>query len=358
VHHTALELRALGHATDVVTSRFSREKESAPGVLRVGTNVMVPCLGALANMNTGVGVRREVEAILRRNEYDIIHVHEPLSPLLPWIALEAAPEEAAVVGTFHACTPRALPYRLFRPILKRYERRLDARIAVSATARRSVARFFAGHYRVLPNGVDPTRFRPDVAPLEIADPSRPTILFLGRFYPRKGLAVLFQALPKIARAIPELRVLLAGSGPLLPWCRGLARRAPCEVHLLGEIPAEDVPRAYRSADVFVAPSTGQESFGIVHLEAMASGIPIVASDIEGYRETLTNGAEALLFPNRDATALSHAVLRVLQSKELARSMSRAGRSKAKRYSWQRITRELESLYLESLDRKRRIQLAS
>jgi phosphatidylinositol alpha-mannosyltransferase len=130
------------------------------------------------------------------------------------------------------------------------------------------------------------------------------------------------------------------------------------VHLLGEIPAEDVPRAYRSADVFVAPSTGQESFGIVHLEAMASGIPIVASDIEGYRETLTSGAEALLFRNRDAAGLARAVVRVLQSPELARAMSRAGRSKAKRYSWQRITRELESLYLESMDRKRRIQLAS
>jgi phosphatidylinositol alpha-mannosyltransferase len=137
----------------------------------------------------------------------------------------------------------------------------------------------------------------------------------------------------------------------------LARRAPCEVRFLGELPREDIPRAYRTADVFVAPSTGSESFGIVHLEAMASGVPIVASDIEGYREVLDAGREALLFANRDPKGLADAVIRVLQDRDLARGMAATGRRKAERYSWAEIARRLETLYLELVARER-IPMAS
>jgi phosphatidylinositol alpha-mannosyltransferase len=184
------------------------------------------------------------------------------------------------------------------------------------------------------------------------------LLFVGRFYPRKGFPLLLAALPTIAAAVPDVRLLVVGDGPLGSWYRTLARRAPCEVRFLGELSWEEIAGAYRTADVLVAPSTGQESFGIIHLEAMASGTPIVASDIEGYRETLDHGREALLHANRDADDLARTVLRVLTDAELARTMGARGRRKAESFTWSRVVRDLESLFLGVLSRKQRLRLAS
>lgn len=363
VHHTAIELRRLGHEVDVVTSRFSTHRESVEGVVRIGRNVLLPHLGALANVNAGLSLSRDMDRIFRRSEYDVVHVHEPLSPTLPLVAIDRAPRDAVVVGTFHASAPRGVGYRIARPFLRRYSERLDGRIAVSHAARRFVSRYFDEDYRVIPNGVDPTRFHPRIAPLEDVAVDQPTILFVGRFYPRKGVPILFRALPRIAERIPDVRLLIVGGGLLDPWYRWLARNAPVDVRFLGELSSRDIPRAYRSADVFVAPSTGQESFGIVHLEAMACGVPIVASDIDGYREVLDAGRDALLFPNRDARALADAVVRVLTEPRLARSMAANGRAKAERHAWSGIARALEAFYLDLIDRKHagrktRIRLAS
>jgi phosphatidylinositol alpha-mannosyltransferase len=358
VHYTAMELRNLGHEVDIVTSRFRTERESRDGVRRIGKNILLPHLGAFANVNAGLRLGREMDRIYGSADYDVIHVQEPLSPTLPLVAIERAPENAVVVGTFHASSPQAIGYRLARPFLQRHSQRLDGRIAVSHAARRFIARYFDEEYRVIPNGVDLSRFHPGVGPLPDHRSERPTILFVGRFYPRKGLPILLSALPRIASRVPRLRVLVVGGGPLGPWVRFLARTAPCEVRFLGEVDAAELPRAYRTADVFVAPSTGQESFGIVHLEAMASGVPIIASDIEGYREILDSGREALLFRNRDPVALADAVIRVLSDPLLARSMGLAGREKAIRFSWAAIARNLEAFFFDLLDRKQRIRLAS
>jgi phosphatidylinositol alpha-mannosyltransferase len=357
VHHSTLELRKLGHEVHVVTSRFRTARESADGVFRIGRNILLPHLGALANVNAGLGLKREMRRIYSIHEYDVVHIHEPMSPTLPLAAIEEAPDHLAVVGTYHASSRRGVAYRIGHRYLRRFNERIDARVAVSHAARRFAARYFDADYRVVPNGVDPARFHPRGPELPGLASDAPTILSVGRFYPRKGVPILLRALPRIAAAVPGVRLLIVGGGPRGPWYRMLARRAPCEVRFLGELPREDVPRAYRTADVFVAPSTGSESFGIVHLEAMASGVPIVASDIEGYREVLDPGREALLFPNRDADGLADAVIRVLQDRELARTMAATGRRKAEQYSWAEIARRLEALYLELVGRER-IPLAS
>ncbi|HMB67754.1 MAG TPA: glycosyltransferase family 4 protein, partial [bacterium] len=234
---------------------------------------------------------------------------------------------------------------------------------VSGPARRFAERYFPGEYRLVPNGVDPDRFHPRHAPLEGVASSRPTLLFVGRFYRRKGLPVLLRALPAILREIPDARLLVVGDGPHAAEYRRLSAPVADHVEFLGELDRADVPRAYRTADVFVAPSTDRESFGVIHLEAMASATPIVASDIEGYRELLDPGREALLFPNRDEAALAAAVVRVLRDPDLRRSMGRAGRAKAERFSWSGIAADLERLYDELLARRAgaadpRIRLAS
>lgn len=360
VHHMARELRHLGHEVDVVTARYSDDDPADPHVHRVGRNILVPHLGAFANVAIGRGLGDELEALFTRRNYDVVHVHEPLSPTLPILAIERAAARTLVVGTFHASAKRGIAYRLAHRWLRPYSERIDLRIAVSQAARRFASRYFDDGYEVIPNGVDPNRFHPQLAPLPQFDSNRPTVLFVARFYPRKGFRVLLSALPRLAEQVPNARVLVVGDGPLAPWYRWLAKRAPLDVHFLGELPPAQIPNAYRTADVFVAPSTGQESFGIVHLEAMAAGTPIVASDIEGYRETLSAGHEALLFPNRDANGLADALARVLTDDELAASMARAGRSKAQRYAWSDIARRLEALYLErlGLSSDRKLQLAS
>jgi phosphatidylinositol alpha-mannosyltransferase len=358
VHHTALEFRKLGHEVDIITSRFRKNGQEAEGVLRIGRNVLVPHLGAFANVNADPWLCRDVRRILRSNEYDVLHVHEPLTPTLPLLALREAPKDSVVVGTFHASATRALGYRLFRRPLSRCAARLDARVAVSRAASRFAARYFSGHYGIIPNGVDTSRFHPQTRPLSGLESDQPTILFVGRFYPRKGLPLLLGALPRIAREVPGVRLLIVGDGPLRRRYRALAGSPPCDVRFLGELTTAEIGRAYCTADVLVVPSTGRESFGIIHLEAMASAIPIVASDIEGYREILEHGNEALLFPNRDVDALARSVIRLLKNPSLAREMGAAGRRKAQTFTWRRVACDLESLFLSLLARRQKIRLAS
>ncbi len=350
-HHTAVELRRLGHEVDVITSRFRADRVSRPGVHRLGRNLLVPHFGGFSNVCAGWNLAGDLERIFRARDFDVIHIHQPLTPTLPLKAIARAPADAVVVGTFHAAGPRSLGYQLWRPVLQRYAERLDARVAVSQAARSFASRYFPGDYELIPNGVDPDRFHPRHAALPQADPDRPTVLFVGRFYRRKGLPILLAAMRGVRERIPAARLLVVGDGPHAPEYRRLAEPLGDAVEFLGELPAADVPRAYRSADVFAAPSTDRESFGVIHLEAMASGTPIIASDIEGYRELLDPGREALLFPNRDVAALTDAIVRVLEDPSLRRSMAQAGRAKAERFTWSGIARRLEALYYERLERR-------
>lgn len=384
VHHTAVELRRLGHEVDVITSRVAGSHDpgipyanghahngngngngdgSSAGLHRIGRNVQLPHFGGFSCVCAGWNLRRDVDRIFRARDFDVIHVHQPLVPTLPLAAVERAPADAVVVGTFHAAGPRSLGYRVARPVLQRFAERLDARIAVSGAARRFASTYFPGEYRLIPNGVDPERFHPRGPRLPQADSSRPTLLFVGRFYRRKGLPILLRAMPRIAREVPGARLLVVGDGPHGPSYRRLARRLDAPVEFLGELPVSDLPAAYRTADAFVAPSTDRESFGVIHLEAMASGTPIIASDIEGYRELLDGEREARLFPNRDVAALAGAAIAVLRDERARHAMAAAGRAKAERYSWPGIARKLEALYFDLAERRpvsgdARIRLAS
>lgn len=360
-HHTAVELRRLGHEVDVITSRFRADGGSGPGVHRLGRNLLVPHFGGFSNVCAGWNLSRDLDRIFRTRDFDVIHVHQPLTPTLPLTAISRAPAEAVVVGTFHAAGPHSLGYQLWRPVLQRFADRLDARVAVSHAARRFAGQYFPGDYDLVPNGVDPDRFHPRNGPLPAHDPSRPTLLFVGRFYRRKGLPILLAAMRRVRDRIPAARLLVVGDGPHAPEYRHLARPLGDAVQFLGELSVDDLPRAYRSADVFVAPSTDRESFGVIHLEAMASATPIIASDIEGYRELLDPGREALLFPNRDVAALADTIVRVLEDERLRRSMASAGRAKAERYAWSGIAHRLETLYYDRIERRApaaRIRLAS
>ncbi len=348
VYHEALELRRRGHKTIIITGPASGQRpQDEVGVLRVGFSLKLPRNRTLCRITIG-RYMLVMRHLLRRLRLDILHIHSPLDPVLGMVALAAS--ETVNVGTFHAnfesgLAP-ALLYRGLRPLPEHLFERLHVRIAVSEEARRSIARYFPGEYEIVPNGVDTERFHPAVPPLpELA--GRPTILFVGRPDPRKGLPLLLQAFPKVVARVPDTRLVVVG-GMGRQKTDELKAELPPEVRqsvlFAGYAPPEMVPRYFTSCDVFCSPATGQESFGIVLLEAMAAGRPLVAFDIPGYREVVSHGRDGWLVPQIGSEPLAEALVGLLQNPSLRKQMGEAGRQKALTYSWPRIVERIEACF--------------
>jgi phosphatidylinositol alpha-mannosyltransferase len=224
-------------------------------------------------------------------------------------------------------------------------------VAVSEAARQEVTRHFPGPVAVVPNGVDLARFRPGLRRLERYDDGTPNILFVGRFDPRKGLPDLLAACRLLAREGLSFRLILAGDGALRRTVERMATGAlRGRVHFEGRVRHDRLPRYYATADVFCSPALGGESFGLVLLEAMAAGAPVVATDISGYRCVVTNGVDGLLLPPRDPAALADALRALLLSPDRRAGLTARGVATASRYGWDRIARDLEAVYGEAMGR--------
>ncbi len=348
VDATAHALRARGHDVAVITGHYSEREsrgltENGYPVHRIGRNLAVPYNGAENNLTIGIGLRRKLEELFERERFDLLHLHCPLSPFLPLLALKIARQP--VVGTFHSTVTSDLAFRLFRRTLLPSYRRLDRILAVSEEARACVLRHFPGPVDILPNGVNLDRFRPGLRRLERFDDGTPNILFVGRHDPRKGLPELMQACRALAQDGARFRLIIVGDGTLRRRIEGMAHGPLAgRVHFEGRVSNEKLPRYYASADIFCSPARGGESFGIVLLEAMASGIPIVATDLPGYRTVLTPGMEGLMTPPRDAASLRVGLETLLQSPRLRAEMGARGIETARRYAWPKIAGRLEEIY--------------
>jgi phosphatidyl-myo-inositol alpha-mannosyltransferase len=347
----AAGLEARGHSVSILApSSADREQLATDHAYRLGSIVRVPYHGSLARITLSLGLRQKVRGILARERFDIVHVHEPLLPMLPLVVLGES--RTVTVGTFHAYWKRCRFYALGRPILRPAFARLDGRIAVSEAARGYVGRYFPGDYTITPNGVDTTTFRPDLEPLPAVRGDGPTILFVGRLEERKGFIHLLRAFVQVQHASPDARLFVAGAyGPRESdrYAALAARLGVRIVTFLGPLARLDLARCYASADVFCAPSTGGASFGIVLLEAMACGRPVVCSDIAGYREVIRDGCEGLLVPPADASALAAALLRLLGDRQLRGEMSAAGVRRAVDFDWANVTRRVEAYYFRVLE---------
>ena len=354
VHNTALELRRRGHDVTIITGRFRdrREPEAGCGVERVGTNVLVPFNQAFVDLTVGLGLRRRLRALLRAGDFDVVHIHNPTAPTLPLLAIEEA--RGATVGTFHSTVGRSLLQDAFRDWLDRAAARLDARIAVSRTAEASARLYHPGEYHVIPNGVDVERFQPGLEPFERwRDPARVNLLFVGRLDPRKGVQHLLAAMPEVvARTRGRARLLIVGNSALRPRLeRGVPAALRPHIHFLGHVPSADLPRWYATGDVFVSPASGNESFGIVLLEAMAAGVPVVATDIPGYRSVIQPGENAEAFPPGDVGALARALVRLVDDPARRAELARRGRSRALEFAWPRVIDRIEGVYRQVLERR-------
>jgi len=260
------------------------------------------------------------------------------------------------VGTFHAYREEPLAaVQTISPLFKPLIDKLDAKICVSEVAMDLVSRLFPGDYIIIPNGIDAQRFgSAHVQPIEKYSDGRPNILFVGRLEKRKGFRYLIRAFPYVVEAIPDARLLVVGAygkEDKEPFLRYARIHHLSSVRFIGRVSPEELPRYYKTCDVFCAPSTGFESFGIVLLEAMAAGKPIVATDIPGYRSVLTHGQEGLLVEPENEHALAEAIVGLLQNPAEGQGMSQRGRRTAARYNWPIIARQILDLYEGLLQQK-------
>jgi phosphatidylinositol alpha-mannosyltransferase len=248
-----------------------------------------------------------------------------------------------VVATFHSFPGRSRLFELASPALRAVWRRIDGRIAVSSAAAAFVGRAFPGEIEVIPNGVDIRRFAEASAEAVRLPPGR-RVLWVGRLDPRKAFPVMVEAFESLAREFPDLTLVVAGDGRDRVVAEGLPARVSDRVLMLGRVSHRLLPSYHAAADVFVSPATGGESFGIVLVEAMAAGVPVVATDIPGYREVVRDGVDGLLVPPRDPEALAGSIRRILREPELAARLADAGRLRALEFSWDRVVPRIEAVY--------------
>jgi phosphatidylinositol alpha-mannosyltransferase len=359
VRHLSQKLRERGHDVMVLapSSRVG-DDHGIPGYVRIGRSVAVRSNGSVARIGLSFHLVRRIRALLNETPFDVVHYHEPLVPALPITVLRF--HHGANVGTFHAMARRNLGYYYGRPFLKRYFNRLHGLIAVSAPARDFVARYFEGDYRIVPNGIDSVRFHPDLVPVDSArSDGWLTILFVGRLESRKGFPTLLEAYGALRRDRSNVRLVVVGDGPMR-W--GYERQAEAmgipDVEFCGHVSAELIPRYYASADVFCAPATGGESFGIVLLEAMASGVPVVASSIPGFSQVVTPGQDGLLAPPKQPHAWTEALHNLLDDAQLRRTMGQNGVRNAQRYDWGRVVDTVLDVYGEAQRRASAQQVAT
>ena len=335
-------LRARGHDVRIITSSHGLQRASEGDVIRLGKGFSVPTNGSVGTITLSPRYLSQVGAMLDHERFDLLHFHEPFVPFLSPIVLRRS--RSVNIATFHAFGGWSAAYEFGRRVMGGYASRLHGRIAVSAAARHFIDRYFEGDYKVIPNGVDVTRFQRAV-PIARWQDGTANLLFVGRHEPRKGLLDLLRAYRILRKTGCRCRLLVVGTGPQEREARRyvLTHRLG-GVEFLGRVSDEEKAQLFRTADVFLAPATGKESFGIVLLEAMAAGAPIVASDIHGYKGVLRRGEQGLLVPPREPKALAAATARLLADPALRATMSQSGRARAEEFSWDRVTAKVEAYY--------------
>ncbi|MBI2866295.1 MAG: glycosyltransferase family 4 protein [Chloroflexi bacterium] len=339
------ELTLRGHYVRILApSSRSAAALGHPRLAVLGKPFPWPSNGSIARITMSWGLLPRIRRLLQEECFDIIHLHEPFCPFLPTDVLRLS--QSINVGTFHAFYTSSKAYALGRWLLRPYGRKLHARTAVSVPARDFVARYFPGEYNLIPNGIDVEGFTPWGPGLPELLDGMWNILFVGRLEKRKGAHLLLRAFSHIKAELPNSRLIILGPGKRgKSQLEGLLNELDLrDVVLAGMVPHEELPAYYRSAHVFCAPSLGQESFGMILLEAMASGVPIVASDIPGYASLLGREGRGVLVPRGNVDALARSVVDLLRDGDRRQEMARLGREYALGYSWPHITDQVESLY--------------
>jgi phosphatidylinositol alpha-mannosyltransferase len=335
-------LRLHGHDVRVLTASHGPQRSSEGDIIRLGVGFSVPINASVGTLTFSPRYLSQIGAMLEREQFDVLHFHEPFVPFLSLFLLRES--QSVNIATFHAYAGFSPSYEFGRRALRGYAGRLHGRIAVSAAARHFIDRFFPGDYKVIPNGVDVGRFA-DAVPIARWQDGTPNVLFVGRHEPRKGLLDLLKAHRILRKTGSASRLLVVGSGPQEREARRyVATRGLQGVEFLGRVSDAQKAQLFRTADVFASPARGGESFGIVLLEAMAAGTPVVCSDIHGYKGVVRRGREGLLIPPGEPKQLALGIDRLLRDPALRDQMGAAGQARAEAFSWPSVTAKVEEYY--------------
>jgi phosphatidylinositol alpha-mannosyltransferase len=345
IHHLADNFIALGHEVRLIAPS-SDVSNLSPHAIVLGRPRAFPAGGSIANMAMSPRLAEPVRRILAEERFDIVHVHEPLASFLPIQFLRFS--TAVNVGTFHAARDSgARLYSYTRRMLKASFRRLDGKIAVSRAASKLIAPHFPGYYNIIPNGVDVERFAGPLPPLPEWDDGRLNVLFVGRLEKRKGLRYLLRAFEQLKRWRGDACLLIVGGYDARQrrgYERWVQQSGVKDVHFIGYVPLETLPRYHHSAQIFCAPNTGNESQGIILLEAMAAGLPVVASNIDGFAGVITHGVDGLLVRPKDEDALARALIELAEDGDLRTRIGEQARARAQHFSWERVSQRVLSYY--------------
>lgn len=311
-------------------------------VVSTGKPRAVKYNGSVARLSFGPIAARKVSKWIEEGEFDVLHVHEPLAPSLSVLACWAA--KGPIVATWHSSMDKSRMMLTLSKLAQTAMEKVSARIAVSEAARTTLIKHVGGDAVVIPNGVDISTFI-NVKPMFGWPGTNQSIVFLGRGdEPRKGLSVLVDAYPEIRRQHPNVRLLIAGPGEPADTLKKLSREDRASVTVLGMVAPQDKASVLASGTIYVAPNTGGESFGIVLLEAMASGTPVVASNLEAFQRVLDNGKAGITFENENSADLARVVSELLSDPARCSELSAQGKLRAAEFDWSVVAEKIVDVY--------------
>ena len=344
-----------GHHVSVLTPVTDDSLAYEDYVVNAGKPISIPINGSVARVLFGPIASSRAKQWIAAGDFDLLHLHEPAIPSLSLLACSAA--EGPLVGTFHVSTPKKKAIYAIGPILEPIVEKLTARIAVSELARSTLKDHFDTDAVVIPNGINGQRYANAIVSDKYSGPN--TVGFIGRFEePRKGLQVLIDSLAIVARFIPDVRFLIAGPGDNSDYLKKLNPQLQNRITFLGLLSDIEKESFLKSVEIYVAPNTGGESFGIVLAEALSAGTAVVASDIPAFKAVLENGQLGELFINEDSADLARVLISLLKDDERRSKLGVNGKLSAQKYDWQVVAEQIESVYEMAIAGGQRVSLSS
>ncbi|MDA1189360.1 MAG: glycosyltransferase family 4 protein [Chloroflexi bacterium] len=346
ISELAAQFRAWGHTVKIIAPCSDPDKITEEGFIPMGRPVPVPAGGSVARISLSVWLRPRIKALLEKEVFDILHLHEPYAGFVTLNCLHYS--KAVNIATFHSYRGTRIYHFGVRRLGIPYNRKLQGRIAVSEPARQFINQQFPADYRVIPNGINSQEIT-DAKPFPHLQDGMINLLFVGRLEKRKGLKYLLKAYGRLKWDWPNLRLLIVGPGkPDDDSYRTMSERNLQDVVFLGRVSHEDKARYFQSADIYCSPATGGESFGIVLLEAMAAGKPIVATSIEGYSTVMTHNREGLMVPPKKEDALADAIEALLKDPDLRARFGEEGKRRVQEYTWGHVAKRVMDYYTQYL----------
>ncbi len=348
MHFLGKHLQSLGCTVIILAPHYEEAYQGTIPTKRLGRCYLINANMATITITFHHKLPLLVRDFIKKERFDIVHTNGPLGWTLPYWAFHYS--RGCNVVTFHTAFTGFNLYRIAKVIFKReFQKRIHGVIYPSRAARNMTHPHFRLPYRIIPNGIDTERFNHTVEPLGKFQDTRPKILFLGRLDPRKGLDRLLAAFPIVKQKIPEAVLVVVGSGPALrSYQRSVPKHLRSSVLFEGRVEADLIPRYYASSTVYVSPATGGEVFGIVLTEAMATGKPVMASNIPGYNEVIQDNVSGSLFDVDNTQDIANKIATVLQDEKLRKNLSAGARKRALEFSWQKTARLVLSYYEELL----------